>query len=249
MKNILVLSWIMMLGGAIVFADRLNAACNTHEIDQAVAKGNFDTALKATQRCIDSSQADVAATKSPSMLAETNLGAFLIAKAEILALKGDLFSADAALADAEAFDKQHPRSTVRWSANMSPLDTARGFVLEKKNDLKGAAEVYEAVIKQIQKDGYANSLGDSSELCGRVALTALQRGDDVTAEKWAKKALSQDAGANVALAMLYKKRGDAARAKEYYAAALKLMNDHLGGNNWTLPIFYAEYKRATDGDR
>jgi tetratricopeptide (TPR) repeat protein len=232
-----------------------DAGCSGHEIDQAVANSNFDDALAIDQKCIDEKTADLVLTERKYAgkrsdfinvvgLTEVTTGAFVIAKAQILILKGAFSQASAALADAEKFDKQYDQAAMDWSITGSQLSVARALLSEKSGDLKGAAAAYEAIIAEEKKKGWENN---SDVVHGRLALVELQRGNDSEAERWAKENLSEDPGANVAMAMLAKKRGDQVNATKYYKTALKLMDEKLKDNSWSIPLVFAEYQRARAG--
>ena len=90
-------------------------------------------------------------------LAEISAGAFLIAKAELLTLKGAFADAETALTDADKFDQQHPGAAMTWSSTGAPLLVARAFLLEKKEgDLKGAAAAYEAILDAAKEKRASN---------------------------------------------------------------------------------------------
>lgn len=247
---------IVSLGGRLWANEpRAKLECSGPQISEAVANGNFDHALAITQHCIETQKADLERlekeyARKPSDyvdavgLVEVTTGAFLVAKAEILALKGAFLEAESALADAEQFDQKHPQSAMSWSMSGAPLAVARAFLLEKKGDLSGATAAYKAILTEAVRNGWP---GISTVTHGRLALIALLMGDDATAERWSKDALSGDPGANVAFAVVLQKRGDQKRAKEHYAAALKLMSDARKAKNWSLPVYFAEQKRAKDG--
>jgi predicted negative regulator of RcsB-dependent stress response len=159
-------------------------------------------------------------------------------------MKGALAEAETAVADAERFAQQHPNSGMDWSLNGDPLGTAKAFLLEKKGDLNGAAAAYEAILARLHQDGWPNS---SRVISGRLAVIASLKGDDTAARRWSEGALSFDPCAATVLGSLLEKNGDKKGAKERYELALKLMNDAKKEKNWTLPIYFAEYKRAKEG--
>lgn len=226
--------------------------CHTKPLVQALLTGALDRALLLTEHCIDVKKADLDRIEKeyggkPSGfvdvvgLAESTTGVFFVAKAEILTLKGDFRKAEAALAAATKFDQTYSKAGLGWSLGGAPLPIAKAFFVEKTGDLNGAKIAYEAVVAEAKKGWDVSTV-----LYGRLALIALQQGDDAGVERWTKEASASDPGAKTAYAALLQKRGDTKTAKEYYAAALKLMNEAAESANWSLPIYFAEYKRVTD---
>jgi tetratricopeptide (TPR) repeat protein len=229
--------------------------CDSPKIGKAVLSGDLDAALAQIQHCIESSRADLEAAEKEYAgkpgdmvdaigLAEINAGAFLIAKAEVLTLKGAFADAESAFTDADKFDQQHPRAAMTWSLTGAPLLAAKAFLLEKKGDLKGAVAAYEAILAAGKEKGWQ---GTSFVVNGRLAVIALLKGDDAAAKKWSENSLSSDPGANVVWGALLQKKGDSKASKEYYAAALTLMSNAADGTNWCLPIYFAEQQRAKAG--
>jgi tetratricopeptide (TPR) repeat protein len=229
--------------------------CNPSQIDQALVENDLDSALKLNEACIVRNRTDLETFENkyrgqPSGLvdvvglAEVNLGSHLIAKVEILALKGALNQAESALTDAEQFDHQHPRAGLSWTMGGLPLARARAFIMEKKGDLTGAAKIYEDILAAQKRDGWRD---DIHGIRGRLAIIALMKNDGAAVELWSKDALSVDPAANAARGELLQRKGDKPAARQYYAAALKLMNDAAKAKNWTLPIYFAEFKQAQDG--
>ena len=229
--------------------------CTPQLIDQALFDNDLDSALKLTQDCIVKNRTELEELEKkyggqPSNfvdvvgLAEVGTGAFLIAKVEILALKGTLPEAELALAEAEKFDQKHPHAGMSWSMGGAPLPIARAFILEKKGNLDGAAATYNSILVALKQDGWPNA---SDVIHGRLAIVALMKDDAAAAERWSNDSLLNDPGANAARGDLLKRKGDTPGARQHYAAALKLMSDAANRKNWSLPIFFAELKRAKDG--
>ena len=252
---LLAIAIALMVGGTTTGQSSPQLQCTSQLIDQALVDNDLDSALKMTQDCIVKNRAELEALEKkyggqPSNfvdvvgLAELATGAFLIAKVEILALKGTLPEAESALEDAEKFDQKHPRAAMSWSLGGAALPTAKAFILEKKGNLDGAAAAYNSILVAIKQDGWPNA---SNVIYGRLAIVSLMKGDDAAAERWCKDSLLNDPGANAAWGALLKRKGDTSGAKQYYAAALKLMSDAANRKNWSLPIYFAELKRAKDG--
>jgi tetratricopeptide (TPR) repeat protein len=232
--TLLAVAMALMVSGTTTGQPSPQLQCTPQLIDQALVDNDLDSALKLTQDCIVKDQAELEATA----------GAFLIAKVEILALKGTLPEAESALEEAEKFDQKHPRAAMSWSLVGAPLPTARAFILEKKGNLDGATAAYNSILVALKQDGWPNA---SNVIHGRLAIVSLMKGDEAAAERWCKDSLSNDPGANAARGALLKRMGDNPGAKQHYAAALKLMTDAANRKNWSLPIYFAELKRAKDG--
>jgi tetratricopeptide (TPR) repeat protein len=246
---------IALMTSQLIAREPAKLQCNPSEISKSVFNGDLDAALKITQVCIDAEKQDLeriskeSPAGSPGIvdvvgLSETVSGALFVAKPEILALRGDFSDADSALAEADHFDQQHSGSGMTWDMTGAPLAVAHAFLLERRGNLREAEAAYNAIFTAAVKSGWGNV---STVVNGRLALIALARGDDASAERWIKPALSSDPGANVAMAIWSERKANHKAAKEYYAAALKLMSDAAKGNNWSLPVYFAEQKRAKDG--
>jgi hypothetical protein len=179
-------------------------------------------------------------------LAAVNAGAVLCARVEILALKGALSAADSAVVEAERFDVQYPMSAMSWGISGACLPRAKAFVREKRGDLRGARAAYEAILADATNASWAGS-GVFDVVYGRLAMIALQSGDEAAAERWATKGVRSDATSNVVLAVLLQRKGDTTKAMEQIAYALKLMDDAAASKYWTLPIHLAEHRRAKAG--
>lgn len=228
---------------------------NPREICAALDAGALDSALALTQYWLKEARTDLTRAEaeyggSPTLADllgrhEQLVGMLLIARVEILAMKGAIPAASSALADADAFDREHPDAAMTWSVTGAPLYVARAFVLEKRGDLDGAALAYEAALDSISTRGWA---GTGTPIRGRLAVVALQRGDDGAVERWSKDVLSFDPGANAAWGAVLQKRGDVRGARRCYAAALDLMNAAAGPRmSWSLPVWFAEWSRARNG--
>jgi predicted negative regulator of RcsB-dependent stress response len=239
---------IILLGGPVIAGQPPeNLKCRGQQISEAVFEDNLDAALTMTQICIEANRAELKTREKEQgdvRLVAATSGAFLCAKLEILAMKGALAEAESAHADAEKFDQRYPDSALNWHMIGAPLPTAKAFLLEKKGDLNAAAAAYEAILDQAKKDGWSNN---SHVINGRLAVIALLKGDVAVARRRSENALAFDPGANAVLGSLLKKSGDTKGAKAHFEAALKLMSDARKGENWRLPIYFAEHKRAQDG--
>jgi len=246
---------ILVLDNPVLADAPAKSECSGQRIAEEVYAGNFDAALTMTDRCVEFSKSELARAQAEEAtnhsqiinvvgLAELNLRAYLVAKPEILALKGAFLQAESAIADAEASIRQQPHLQMDWSSMGFPLVVVRAFLLEKKGDLKGAVEAYQKILKDSKARGW---MSNSSITEGRAALAALAQGDDTPALRLSKETLAEDPGANVALAKVLEKRGDKNAAKECYTTALKLMSDGIKSSNWNLPLFFAEHKSAQDG--
>lgn len=253
--TLLAVAVALMVGGTTKGQTSPQLQCNTQGIDQALVDNDPDSALKLTEACVVKNLADLEADGQKYRgkpvnfidvvrLDELNAGASLIAKVEILTLRGALTEAESALAEAERFDHQHPGAGMSATLAGSPLAIARAFVLERKGDLKAAAAVYEGILAAEKRDGWPDN---SSVIRGRLAIVSLMRGDEPAAERWSADSLLADPGANAARGALLQRKGNTQSAKQYYAAALKLMDDAAKRKNWTLPIYFAELRRAKDG--
>lgn len=255
--NKLLISFVLigLMLGAATGQPSSQPQCNPIQIDQALVHNDLDSALKLNEACIVRNRTDLETFEKKYRgqtsdlvdvigLAEVALGSSLIAKVEVLALKGALSEAESALTDAEQFDHQHPRAGLGWTMSGLPLARARAFIMEKKGDLSGAAKIYQDILAAQKRDGW---LEDTHLIRGRLAIIATMKNDDAAVELWSRDALSVDPAANAAQGELLQRKGDKQAARQYYAAALKLMNDAAKAKNWSLPIYFAELKRAQDG--
>jgi hypothetical protein len=229
--------------------------CVRQKIDQALLSSDLDVALKMTEACVIERRKDLADAEQKYKgqpvtlvdvvgLAEVGTGAVLIARAEVLALRGEVRQADSALLDVEAFIQQHPHANFNSILGGFSLDVARAFVLEKKGDLSGAERGYRGVLAAFKQSG---SVDYDSAVKGRLAIVAFLRGDDAAAESLARTSLSSPA-ANAALASVLAKKGDDKAAKTYYMAAWELMSDAASKSNRS-PIYFADVDRVKNGMR
>jgi hypothetical protein len=250
----IILSIMLISNDAIAYEHSKSFECNPRKITEALDSEKFDSAIMLTQYCIDSQKARLDALEkkykdTPTNfidvigLAEATTGGFLIAKVEILTLKGAFLEAESAILDTEMYEQQHPGSALYSIFSCAALPTARAFLLEKKGDLNGATTAYKEILAYLEEKGIPNS---SMVIQGRLAVISLLKNDYASAELWSKNALSSDPAANVVWGALLKKKGDTEGSKKYYAAALKLMNDAKKSQNISLPIYFAEQRRAKD---
>lgn len=246
-----------LLLGCRTVVSQVTRSSENSTFNEAMLAGNLDRALNIIDRSIETNRAELARLQREYSnqpltfidvigLAEGSTGASLIAKAEILTMKGDVKAAEAAIADGEEFDKNHPKAAMTWAMCGAPLSMAKAFLLEKKGDLAAAVTAYESIAEDMKNRGWQNM---SSECYGRLAVVALDRNDYASAERWSTNALASDPAAETVLAALLEKKGEIKSAKQHYEAGLKLMNDSAAGTNWCLPIYFAERKRAQAGIR
>jgi tetratricopeptide (TPR) repeat protein len=215
---------------------------------------NFDSALARTDRCIGLEQAGLAALRGRAAseaeagaairAAESAIAHFLCVRIQVLALKGEQAGAEEALKEAELFNREHPEAGMTLAVNNSLLPITRAFVLEKSGDYKGAAAAYREIVAATRAAGI-NALPDC--LCGRLAVIALESGDDKAAARWSRQTASFDSGAKAVQGALLQKAGDERGARDNYEAALKLLEGASSSGDQTLPIYFAEQKRVREG--
>lgn len=218
-------------------------------INTAVGEGRFGSAVKKAERCIEWNRAELeerqrqnrqGKTRSDVLLGVT-LGHFICAEAQLFAMRGAFSEAEKSLEAAKLFDRANPDFGLTWSVNGSILPLTEAFILEKNGDFKRAAEAYEAILAAANEKGW----GDSTDsLYGRLAVTALELGDDDAAERFCRAAPAEDAGAKAALADLLLKRGDKEAAKHQYEAAQMLLAAAAESANPVLPVYFTEGQRV-----
>ncbi|HEY0511249.1 MAG TPA: hypothetical protein VGH73_05060 [Thermoanaerobaculia bacterium] len=207
-----------------------------------VVAGNLAQALVVADQLISQSKQTVASNPDPkSSWTAMNIyqvGYYLCAKAQLLALQKHDREAEQVFEQAEQYAAAHPEFKYHliepgWQ---EVINGTRGLLLEKKGDLKAAQAVYESTRSE---DAFA-----------RLALLALRRGDQDEAGRWARKS---DFGPTSLLVLgrleeLRQKRLDKgqrpiksdAAARRYHQAWLKLQEGATGELHIWLPIFYCE---------
>lgn len=221
-------------------------------MNEAVAGGRFDAAVKKAGRCIEWNRAELAErqaknggrNKGMDVLLGGTLGHFMCAEAQLFAMQGAFSEAEKSLRVAEAFDRAHPDFGLTWSISGSILPLTRAFILEKQGDFRRAAEAYEVILAAAKEKGWGDA---TNSLYGRLAVTALELGDDTAAERWSREASEEDAGAKAALAALLLKSGEKAAARQQYEAAQSLLFAAAKATSPILPIYFAEGQRIRAG--
>lgn len=219
--------------------------CDPKSVNQAQLVDDIDAAIANIQRCLDERLAELVANEksrggkaqSKNNLEEPIVGAYLVAKVELLAQKGDLKSAAVALADAQRFDQGHEFAAMRWGISGATLNIAEAYVLEKSGDLRGALAAYRSTAKKLQDQGWS---GTSNVLFGRMASVAWQLGDKTSAQQWAESALEVDPAANSVMGQISLQNGDKIEAKRHFERSLDLMSKAAKSTNLTLPVFLLE---------
>jgi tetratricopeptide (TPR) repeat protein len=208
------------------------AANNTREFDpktlrDLVTRGNFQSAVGVTDHAIayyrDLVAADPRGEKPWYSLHNAEVGFYMCAKAQLLALRGDFVGADRILSEAKTYASNHPSGFVGFlmSGGWETIVSAtHGLILEKAGKRDEAKKAYE---------------GSPSDY-GRLALLALGAGDDIKARQLALAAGINPTSCFV-LGRLEEKNGHKQAAHDWYNKALV---DLQTVKNQFLPIYFCE---------
>ena len=204
---------------------------NPKQLARYVVTGDYASALAESDRLIEHYRKLVAA--DPKLKdGWTNVdilqvGYYLNAKSQVLALKGDFGQADAVLKDATDYAASHEQFRSGANSWAEVPENTRGLILEKKGNRDAARKAYQ---KNDAEDGRA-----------RLALMLLEDGANVDARTLALKDPTNPT-ANLVLGRLEEKAGNRVAARGKYAKAWAQIQESLilGKNNYFLPVYFCE---------
>jgi tetratricopeptide (TPR) repeat protein len=207
------------------------AANNPNEFDPGrlphlVTQGNYQSALTEANHAIAHYRDLVGACPKEDggslMLYNAQVGYYMCAKAQLLALRGDFVSADRILSEAKTYASNHPgfdTFLIDWESVVSPT---HAFILEKAGKRYEATKAYEST--------------PSEDAKGRLALLALEAGDDTKASQLALAA-GINPTAYFVLGRIQERDHHEQAAREWYnkaSVALQTVKDQF------LPIVFCE---------
>jgi len=184
------------------------AAHNPNEFDEGrlphlVTQGDFQAAVTEADHAIAHYRDLVAARPEGggSLMLYGMVGYYMCAKAQVLALRGDFVGADRILSEVKTYASDHSTFLLDWETLVS---STHAFILEKSGKRDEAMKAYENPSTQYGQ--------------GRLALLALEAGDDPKARQLAVAA-GINPTAYFVLGRLEEKNGHKQAALEWYNKA------------------------------
>lgn len=205
-----------------------------------MADGAFEAATIEVDRAISRAEREANTRNEWSVLNTLEVGYYMCAKAQLLALCGDLVNAEKMLRDAESYGatRQEFKGFLVESGWREILSATRGLIYEKAGRNGEAVTAY---------DSPTTSYG-----LAREALIALGRGSDAEAEQLARKAGDSPTAYHV-LGRIAEKRGDKNSAADWYQKASaqlqKSTKSPPNSDNQFLPIYFCEGTAITEAQK
>ncbi len=218
-------------------------ACNgAHEIMAAIAKGDSIAALKLADKCVAE---DRAAAPSPpanfsnlSALTVVNVHFWELGRAILNAKLGRMDEAQAALRNADHWLDEYGLGTPNALMPFVPLaDATRGYLAERRGETALAIQQYDS----------ANAVYPDAAP-SRLALIALESGDDKSAEMQAEAIVKkdpEDPTALFVLGRLAERRHAREAAAKFYELALRGVASATAGNP-SFPLRFIEQDRIAN---
>lgn len=223
----------LVLVGCLAFAVCVSGQCEPWQINAHLVKGDQASALKSSERCVDTYKADAPKKgkydlTSEEWLAVISLAHHFCGTAQVQAMMGK--QADAAKSIEEA-EKVHDdwsgwfdNPLIDWKP---VIEVTKGFALEEAGDIKAA------------KRWYIDHPSDYTR--GRLAVLAVSSNID-EARQYARDLLThnpKNPTAHAVLAAIMEKSGNQDGALAEYRSALKQMSKEELQNEF-LPVVVAE---------
>ena len=221
-KRFQIAGWLMLplVGLAILAANKPNEF-DQHKLPLLVTEGDFQSAVREADHAIAVYQDLVAAGPKEgggSMRNGGMVGYYMCAKAQLLALRGDFVGADRILSEVKTYASDHSTFLIDWETLVS---STHAFILEKSGKRDEAKKAYESPSTQYGQ--------------GRLALLALEAGDDTKARQLAVAA-EINPTAYLVLGRLEEKDGHKQAALEWYNKAW----GQLHSVGISQPIYFCE---------
>lgn len=206
------------------------ADCEYKRMQSEAMQHQLAAALVDTEQCLATHRQRLGSGGAERILEVAQVAYYLYARAQLLAMQGDLDRAQTAFLSANDFASSEGLLANPVSMAPSVPGATEGYILERRGDLKGALDRYLATY-----------------VYGRAALVALALKDDALASQYAARAApSYDPDSHLVLGLLAEKSGKRLDAREHFNQARTLLFTQLDQNPIE-PLYFAEWPQIEQG--